>query len=192
MVIWLREWWSRLLVQQKVWTILLALFVPLVATLCVHVTLINHLLSIQQQHRQIVSARHEILVLRRLAVDIEDAFRGYLLARQDWFLRPLEEAETKLNPTVARAMAVAEPTPDLAADVQNVSERLKELLESKKALIRQFQAGHEKEVLDYVRVGGSHCFTCAKAQSSQGVSASISDVSTVAPHQMRKPGGAER
>ena len=149
----LREWWSRLLVQQKVWTILLALFIPLVATLCVHVMLINHLLSIQQQHRQIVSARHEILVLRRLAVDIEDAFRGYLLARQDWFLRPLEEAETKLNPTVARAMAVAEPTPDLAADVQNVSERLKELLESKKALIRQFQAGHEKEVLDYVRSG---------------------------------------
>lgn len=153
MVIWLREWWSRLLVQQKVWTILLVLFVPLVATLCVHVTLINHLLSIQQQHRQIVSARHKILVLRRLAVDIEDAFRGYLLTQQDWFLRPLEEAETKLKPTVAIAMAVAEPTPDLAADVRTVSERLNELLESKQALIRQFQAGHEKEVLDYVRSG---------------------------------------
>src|SRR5260221_13436102 len=27
-----------------------------------------------------------------------------------------------------------------------------------------------------LRVGGSYCFTCAKAQSSQGVSASISDV----------------
>jgi hypothetical protein len=32
----------------------------------------------------------------------------------------------------------------------------------------------------------------AKAQSSQGVSASISAVSTVAPHQMRRPGGASR
>ncbi len=32
----------------------------------------------------------------------------------------------------------------------------------------------------------------AKAQSSQGVSASTSVVSTVAPHQMRRPGGASR
>ena len=32
----------------------------------------------------------------------------------------------------------------------------------------------------------------AKAQSSQGPSASISAVSTVAPHQMRRPGGASR
>src|SRR5881296_3965112 len=146
-------WWDHLRVQQKVWAILLGVFVPLVAALAVHVSLINHLLIVQQQHDQTVTVRQQILILRRLAVDIEDAFRGYLLARQDWFLRPLEEAETKLNPTVARAMAVAEPTPDLAADVQNVSERLKELLESKKALIRQFQAGHEKEVLDYVRSG---------------------------------------
>jgi len=153
MIIWLREWWSRLRVQQKVWTILLALFVPLVVTLGVHVTLINHLLSIQQQHRQTVSTRHEILLLRRLAVDIEDAFRGYLLTRQDWFLRPLEEAETKLKPAMTLAMALAEPIPELAADVRNVSERLNELLESKQALIRQIRAGHENEVLDYVRSG---------------------------------------
>src|ERR1700730_5556100 len=32
----------------------------------------------------------------------------------------------------------------------------------------------------------------AKAKSSQGVSASISLVSTVAPHQLRRPGGALR
>ena len=35
----------------------------------------------------------------------------------------------------------------------------------------------------------SFAFSAAKAQSSQGVSASRSAVSTVAPHQMRRPGG---
>ena len=35
----------------------------------------------------------------------------------------------------------------------------------------------------------SSAATVAKAQSSQGVSASRSEVSTVAPHQMRRPGG---
>ena len=32
----------------------------------------------------------------------------------------------------------------------------------------------------------------SKAKSSQGVSASTSEVSTVGPHQIRKPGGASR
>ena len=39
---------------------------------------------------------------------------------------------------------------------------------------------------------GSAALASAKAQSSQGVSASTSLVSTVAPHQMRRPGGASR
>src|SRR5437867_1378914 len=153
MVIWLREWWSRLLVQQKVWTILLALFVPLVATLCVHVTLINHLLSVQQQHRQTDSTSDEILVLRRLAADIEDAFRGYLLTGQEEFLRPLQEAQPKLQSTITQVLALTEGLPELAADVRRITEQLKALLDSKLALIEQFQAGHEDDVLNYVRSG---------------------------------------
>ncbi len=149
----LREWWSRLRVQQKVWTILLALFVPLVATLVVHVTLINHLLNIQQQHRKTVATRHEILVLRRLAVDIEDAFRGYLLTGQEVFLKPLQEAQPKLQSTVAQALELAESIPGLAVDVRRATERLNELLDSKWALIKQFQVGHADEVLNYVRSG---------------------------------------
>ena len=39
---------------------------------------------------------------------------------------------------------------------------------------------------------GNAALACAKAQSSQGVSASTSSASTVAPHQMRNPGGASR
>ena len=38
----------------------------------------------------------------------------------------------------------------------------------------------------------SSLFTFAKAQSSQCVSAATSEASTVAPHQMRRPGGASR
>ena len=38
----------------------------------------------------------------------------------------------------------------------------------------------------------SLAFSAAKAQSSHGVSASTSEVSTVAPHQIRRPGGASR
>ena len=42
------------------------------------------------------------------------------------------------------------------------------------------------------QAAASSDFAAAKAQSSQGVSASTSAVSTVAPHQMRRPAGASR
>jgi CHASE3 domain sensor protein len=131
--------------------ILLVVFVPLVGALAVQVSLIDYLLTIQQQHSQTVSARYQILILHRLAVDIEDAFRGYLLTGQDVFLKPLEEAEPKLTPTVDRALALAEGIPGLAVDIRAVDERLHKLLESKRALIRQVRAGHTEEVLSYVR-----------------------------------------
>ena len=153
MIVWLREWWSRLRVQQKVWTILLALFVPLVATLCLHVMLITHLLNVQQQHRQTDSTLDEILVLRRLAVDIEDAFRGYLLTGQEVFLKPLQRVQPKLQSTITQVLALTNGMPELAPDVRRATKQLNELLDSKLALIEQFQAGHADEVLNYVRSG---------------------------------------
>lgn len=150
---WRTGWWNGLRVQQKVVTILLLVLVPLVVALGVQVALINQLLSIQQQHRQTVSARYQVLILRRLAVDIEDAFRGYLLTGQDVFLRPLEEAEPKLQPTVERALALAGGIPGLSADLRAASERLHVLLESKHALVERVRAGHADEVLSYVKSG---------------------------------------
>src|SRR5437016_13408018 len=108
-------WWDHLRVQQKVSAILLGVFVPLVAALAVHVSLINHLLIVQQQHDQTATVRQQILILRRLAADIEDAFRGYLLTRQAWYLQPLKAAAAEHNPTVARARTLVEPASDLAA-----------------------------------------------------------------------------
>ncbi|HEV8539809.1 MAG TPA: ATP-binding protein [Nitrospiraceae bacterium] len=147
------SWWSSLRVQQKVWTILLAVFVPLVAALVVQVTLVNELLTVQRQHQQIVTARQQILILRRLAVDIEDAFRGYLLTRQEEFLKPMIEAEPKIQPAVDRALSAAANLPDMAADIQRASERLGGLLDSKQALVRQIKAGEADAALRYVKSG---------------------------------------
>ncbi len=147
-------WWDRLRLLQKVWTILLMLFIPMVGGLVVHVSLIKGLLNLQQQHQQVVLAREQIRVLRRLAVDIEDAFRGYLLTKQNSFLEPLKDAKSKLGPSVARTLSLTtDSVPDLAADVRRASDRLSALLESKLDLIRRFEAGQSAEVLGYVRSG---------------------------------------
>ncbi|HET8579628.1 MAG TPA: ATP-binding protein [Nitrospiraceae bacterium] len=165
----LREWWSRLRVQQKVWTILLGVFVPLVAALAVQVSLINHLLIVQQQHRQTDSTLDEILVLRRLAVDIEDAFRGYLLTGQEVFLKPLKEAQPKLQSTITHVLVLADGIPELAPDVRRATEQLNELLDSKRALIQQFQAGHADEVLNYVRSGKGLALSDALRDKFRGI-----------------------
>lgn len=146
-------WWNQLRVQQKVWVILLGLFIPLVCALAVHVSLITHLLTIQQQRHDMTLALEQAQVLRRLGVDMEDAFRGYLLTKLDAFLKPMDEAELKLKPAVARMLVLVKDMPDLTADVGHATSRLESLLESKRMRIREYRAGHTAEVLRYVRSG---------------------------------------
>jgi signal transduction histidine kinase/CHASE3 domain sensor protein len=146
-------WWNQLRVQQKVWVILLGLFIPLGCALAVHVSLVNHLLAIQQQRQNATQALEQVQVLRRLGVDVEDAFRGYLLTGQDAFLRPMEEAGLKLKPAVAHTLALVRDRPDLTADVRRATARLESLLASKQALVQQHRSGQADQVLRYVRSG---------------------------------------
>jgi signal transduction histidine kinase/CHASE3 domain sensor protein len=147
------RWWDQLRVRQKVTAVVLVLCVPLIASLVVHVTLIQQLLAVQQQHEQAVQSRGQVRLLLSLVVDIENAFRGYLLTRQDEFLRPMREAESNLKPTVAAAGVLAGDEPGLVNDIRGLGERTTALLESKRGLIRRVQAGHLDEVLEYVRSG---------------------------------------
>jgi signal transduction histidine kinase len=147
------RWWDRLRVRQKVTAVVLVLCVPLIATLIVHATLIRQLLAVQQQHQQTILVGDQIEILRRLTIDIEDAFRGYLLTQQDKFLQPMREAESKLGPTIAGTTAVINKLPELEVDIRGVSEQMTGLLKSKHALIGQVHAGHMDEVLRYVRSG---------------------------------------
>jgi signal transduction histidine kinase/CHASE3 domain sensor protein len=146
-------WWNQLRVQQKVWVILLGLFIPLACALTIHVSLITHLLAIQQQRHDRTLALEQVQVLRRLGVDMEDSFRGYLLTRQDAFLKPMDEAELKLKPAVARMLTLVKDMPELTADVGHAASHLESLLESKRTLVQRYRAGHEAAVLRYVRSG---------------------------------------
>lgn len=146
-------WWNQLRVQQKVWVILLGLFIPLVCALALHVSLIKQLLTVQQQRQTAILAREQVQVLRRLAVDVETAFRGYLLTKQDAFLKPMDEAEQKLKPATALILSLMRDMPDLTGDVQRAAAHLGSLLESKRTRIRDFRSGHAAQVLQYVRSG---------------------------------------
>jgi signal transduction histidine kinase/CHASE3 domain sensor protein len=146
-------WWGRLSIQRKVTCILAATFVPLICAFLFHLGLIEHLSRLQEHRHQIVLAREQIHILRRLAVDIEDAFRGYLLTRQDRFLSPLNEAESKLDGTIAQAVDLGKDFPGLDADLRVAGRQLKTLLASKHELINKIRAGQVEEANRYVASG---------------------------------------
>jgi signal transduction histidine kinase/CHASE3 domain sensor protein len=150
---WSSWWWQRLRVRQKLWGVLLLIFIPLVASIIAQITLLNHVRALQQQHQHIILAREQIEILRRLTVDIEDAFRGYLLTRQVAFLAPLREAEPKVKPTIEQVQALIRDVPNVGVDVSQAARQLMGLLESKHVLIEQVQQGKIRQVLRYVESG---------------------------------------
>lgn len=147
------DWWNRLSVQRKVTCILAATFAPLICAFLFHLSLIKHLSGLQEHRHQIVLAREQIHILRRLAVDIEDAFRGYLLTRQDRFLLPLNDAEARLDGAIAHAIELGREIPELGSDLRTADGQLKTLLSSKHALIGKIREGHVDEVNRYVASG---------------------------------------
>lgn len=146
-------WWARLPIRKKVLAVLLVTLSPLLLALAIHLTFINDLLSAQYHHRTEDRLRNHVQILLRLAVDIEDAFRGYLLTRQEKFLKPMEEAEESLEPTFAKAIVLAERRPDIKRQLKAVKDRLEMLLQSKHELIEQFRVGEDDQVIAYVQSG---------------------------------------
>jgi signal transduction histidine kinase/CHASE3 domain sensor protein len=146
-------WWSRLRIQHKVWTVLLLLCVPLIAGLSIHLYFVQQRLALQQQRHDLIVAHEQVNVLHRLAVDIEDGFRGYLLTQQPAFLAPFTEAESKLDQTLEGAKRTLAAASGSAEMLTPIERQLKELLRSKHALMEHVQRGDVERTLAYVRSG---------------------------------------
>ena len=150
---WAAQWWDNLSIQHKVWAVLLLLCVPLVGGLATHLYLTQQLLAVQQQRQEIVLAHEHVEVLRRLAVDIEDGFRGYVLTEQSAFLTPLNDAEARLDESFANAGKALAKLPRPTISLVQIERRVRNLLQSKHELIGDIQQGAADKALAYVRSG---------------------------------------
>ncbi|HKY72300.1 MAG TPA: ATP-binding protein [Nitrospira sp.] len=147
------DWWSRLRIQHKVWAVLLLLCVPLIAGLSTHLYLVQQLLTLQEQRHDLILAHEQVNLLRRLAVDIEDGFRGYLLTQRAPFLAPFTEAESKIDQALEDAKRALAATSGSAGMLTPIEHQLKEFLRSKHELIAEVQRGNAENALAYVRSG---------------------------------------
>jgi signal transduction histidine kinase/CHASE3 domain sensor protein len=147
------QWVNHLRIQHKVWVMLLLLCVPLGAGIAIHLYVVQQLLGLQQQKQDLTLADKQVHVLERLAVDIEDGFRGYVLTQQPAFLVPLIEAEAKLNQALSDASASLAKLPGSSNQLDSIERQLKDFLHSKQELIADIQRGRGDKALEYVRSG---------------------------------------
>jgi signal transduction histidine kinase/CHASE3 domain sensor protein len=140
-------------IQHRVWVMLLLLCVPLGVGIAIHLYVVQQLLGLQQQKQDLMLADKQVHVLGRLAVDIEDGFRGYVLTQQPAFLAPLVEAEAKLNQALSDASASLAKLPGSTDQLVPIERQLKGLLHSKQELIADIQRGLADKALAYVRSG---------------------------------------
>lgn len=132
----------------------------LVATSALAFSFLGHVWVFEQwrfqQERQLQRSTilTEVLRLQRLVMDVETNFRGYLLTEQPSFLEPINQAETRLQAGMKTLTELTADIPGLQAGRGVLFARLKEFIESKKALIAVVGTEKQEQVRLYVR-GGS-------------------------------------
>lgn len=131
----------------------LAALIPVGLFVLVQIPLLwqwNTIHHAQQQRNQI---KEEILRLQRLTADIENGFRGYVLTNQSAFLHPVVSGEARVQDSVEHLMRLTQDLPNLQARVKVLSNRLRELIDSKRKMTLQVDSGKQEEVLAYIRGG---------------------------------------
>jgi signal transduction histidine kinase/CHASE3 domain sensor protein len=150
---WATQWGGQLRIQHKVWVAVLLLCVPLSVGIAIHLYFVQQLLELQQQRQDLMLADEQVQVLERLAIDIEDGFRGYVLTQQPAFLAPLAAAEAKLNQALSSATTSLAKRGGAPNNLAPIERQLKDLLQSKHELIADIQKGPVDKALAYVRSG---------------------------------------
>ncbi|WP_447980487.1 ATP-binding protein [Candidatus Nitrospira bockiana] len=137
----LSGWWGRRTIHQKVFAILILMLLPVSLALLVHIEVIEQLRIVQYRHQQTILARDGVRELRRLAVDLEDSFRDYLLTRDASALSETANDEREVSQIEAPLLSLISDQPVLEREVRTAGEQLKAFLASKRDLIGRIEAG---------------------------------------------------
>lgn len=134
-------------------TYVLAALIPVVLFVLVQIPLLWQWNTIHQAQHQRNQIKEEILRVQRLTADIENGFRGYVLTNQSAFLHPVVSGEAGIQDSVEHLMRLTQDLPNLQARVKVLSNRLRELIDSKRKMTLQVDNGKQEEVLAYIRAG---------------------------------------
>jgi len=104
----------------------------------------------RNRHDQI---KQDLLRLERLAMDVDNQFRDYVLMKKSKFLTAMVGAESAIPALVERLSTMTAPWPDLQNQVRALTGHVNDLLQTRRRLSMDFVQGHEEDVLAYVKNG---------------------------------------
>ncbi|HEU4683597.1 MAG TPA: CHASE3 domain-containing protein [Nitrospira sp.] len=140
--------------QQTILTYLSAGAVLLFLFAAAEVFILTQWYRTLENHHKRTALKEEILRLRRLASDIDNGFRGYVLTHNATFLAPMSAAERDIPLALARLDdLVADGPPSLQGRVELLKGRFQELVKTKRRLVGKIARGEDQDVLVYVKLG---------------------------------------
>lgn len=134
-------------------TYAIAALAPVVLFIIVQIPLVWHWQTIQTAQQTRTKITEDVLRLHRLAVDIENGFRGYVLTKQAAFLHPVVNGEAKIQGVLDHLLEVTKDHQSLHVRVKVLQTRIQELIETKRRLTKQIDGGDQEAVMSYIQFG---------------------------------------
>ena len=153
---------------------LLVVAIPLVALLAVMTSTLLVLARQDQAHHRAEeahAAEDAVQLLLQLAVDAETANRGYIITKDPDYLRPLEQARRRLDPTLAHLHEFGHHEPSLHETVDEVSARARARFATLDAQRGQVDAGR-------LQGAALHASLDAGKREMDGLRAAVGELST--------------
>lgn len=134
-------------------TYAVAALAPVILFILVQIPLVWHWHAIQTAQQTRTKITEDVLRLHRLAVDIENGFRGYVLTKQAAFLHPVVNAEAKVQGVLDHLLEVTKDRQSLHVRIKVLHARIHELIETKRRLTKQIDGGDQESVMSYIQYG---------------------------------------
>ena len=134
-------------------TYAVAALAPVILFILVQIPLVWHWHAIQTAQQTRTRITEDVLRLHRLAVDIENGFRGYVLTKQTAFLHPVVNGEAKVQGVLDHLLEVTKDRQSLHVRIKVLQARIHELIETKRRLTKQIDGGDQEAVMSYIQFG---------------------------------------
>ena len=153
--------WS---VRRKLTFILAVTLIPLIGLMILYLSVVRHLVAVQEEVNHILAVQVQTRALLGLMVDTQDGFRGFVLTRNEKFLAPFYDAEEAFDPAIHRLETMVQTSKEQLTLVDRIEDRVRELLQTKERLIDAVRFGDLAPVRAHIESGaGSEALAAIRA-----------------------------
>ena len=144
---------KQLSVHQKVMAGLVLIVLPVIAMASLSLTTMQRLLVVQDRVDHLMAVQVQTDELLSLVVDVQYGFRGFVITRNEKFLKPLSEAEERLDPALRKLKQMVSDDREQLQMLSEMEAQVGAFLQKKKRLVDAVRLGEMKLVREHFESG---------------------------------------